>query len=105
MFARHITLQLKKNFEKEFPITFEKEVLPILRRQKGFLEELLLVTPMKNEMVAISLWEEKEFAEAYHRQVYPEVAKMIAKFVEETPVVKTYEVEYATYRKFATVAV
>jgi hypothetical protein len=52
--------------------------------------------------VAISLWEEKEYAEAYHKQVYPEVAKIIAKFVKEPPVVKTYDVEYATYRKFAT---
>jgi hypothetical protein len=105
MFARHITLQLKPNFEKEFPIAFEKEILPVLRRQKGFLEELLLVTPSKKEAVAISLWEEKEYAEAYHRQVYPEVAKIIAKFVEEPPIAKTFEVEYATYRKFATVTV
>jgi hypothetical protein len=105
MFARHITLQLKPNFEKEFPIVFEKDIMPVLRRQKGFLEELLLVTPFKNEAVAISLWEEKEYAEAYHKQVYPELSKIIAKFVEEPPVVKMYEVEYATYRKFATVTV
>lgn len=105
MFARHIKLELKANVAKEFPVVFEKEILPILRRQKGFLEELILTTPSKTEMVAISLWEEKEFAEAYHRQVYPEVAKIIAKFVEETPIVKNFEVEYATYRKYATVTV
>jgi hypothetical protein len=105
MFARHVTLQLKPNFEKEFPVILEKEIMPILRRQKGFLEELFLVTPFKNEAVAISLWEEKEYAEAYHKQVYPEIAKIIAKFVGEPPVVKTYDVEYATYRKFATATV
>lgn len=105
MFARHIKLELKPNFTKEFPVVFEKEILPILRRQKGFLEELILATPSKTEVLAISLWEEKEFAEAYNRQVYPEVAKIIARFVEETPVVKNFEVEYATYRKYATVTV
>jgi len=104
MFARHITMQMKKNFDKEFPTVFETEVLPILRRQKGFLEEMLFISPMKNEAVAISLWEEKEHAEAYHRQVYPDVAKIVAKYVEETPVVKNFDVNYATYRKFATVA-
>jgi heme-degrading monooxygenase HmoA len=103
MFARHITLPLKPHAHKELPVVFETEILPILRRQKGFLEELLLVTPLKTEMVAISLWEEKEFAEAYQRQVYPEVAKLIAKFVEETPVIRNFEVESATYREFATV--
>jgi hypothetical protein len=105
MFARHVTLQLKPNFEKEFPVAFEKEIMPILRRQKGFLEELVFVTPMKTEAIAISLWEEKEFAEAYHRQVYPEIARIVAKFVNETPVVKNLDVEYATYRKFATATV
>ncbi|HXW56257.1 MAG TPA: antibiotic biosynthesis monooxygenase [Candidatus Cybelea sp.] len=105
MFARHVTLQLKPNFEKEFPVVFENEILPVLRRQKGFLEELLFLTPTKNEAVAISLWEEKEYAEAYHRQVYPEVSKIVAKFVEQTPIVKNFDVEYATYRKFATAKV
>ena len=56
MFARHMMLQLKPNLVNEFPVTFEKEVLPLLRRQKGFLDELLLVTPEKKEAVAISLW-------------------------------------------------
>lgn len=105
MFARHIKLELRPNVAKEFPVVFEKEILPILRRQKGFLEALILATPSKTEAVAISLWEEKEYAEAYNRQVYPEVAKMLAKFVEETPIVKNFEVEYATYRKYATVTV
>jgi hypothetical protein len=56
-------------------------------------------------MVAISLWEDKESAEAYHREFYPEVAKLVAKFVDGTPIIRNFEVEYATYRKFATVAV
>ena len=56
MFAREVVLQLKPNVVQEFPVTFEKEILPLLRRQKGFLDELLLVTPEKQEVAAISLW-------------------------------------------------
>jgi hypothetical protein len=48
MFARHITLHLKPNFEKE--------ILPIQRREERFLKELLLVAPLKKEAVAITLW-------------------------------------------------
>ncbi len=106
MFSRHITVQIKKTWMSEIPQVFEKEVLPILRRQKGFLDELLLVTPDKTEVVAISLWENKEFAEIYNREFYPEVVKALNKYVESTPVVKTYEVKYATlpaFQKFATV--
>ena len=35
MFARHITLQLP-NLAKEFPVVFEKEIVPLLKKQKGF---------------------------------------------------------------------
>lgn len=101
MFARHVTLQLKPNMEKEFPVTFEKEILPLLRKQKGFLDELLLVTPEKREVVAISLWETKEYAGVYNRELYPQIEKMVARFIEGFPVVKTYEAEYSTFHKVA----
>jgi hypothetical protein len=60
MFARHITLLLRPNVAKELTVTFEKEILPLLKKQKGFVDELLLVTPEKKQVVAISLWEKKE---------------------------------------------
>ena len=101
MFAREVVLQLKPNVAKEFPITFEKEILPLLRRQKGFLDELLLVTPEKKEVAAISLWETKEYAEAYNRELYPQIEKISAKFIEGIPVVKKYEAEYSTFHKIA----
>ena len=107
MFSRQITMQINKNWTPEFPKVFEKEVLPLLRRQKGFLDELILVSPNKTEVVAISLWETKEFAEIYNREFYPEVVKIINKYVEGLPVVKTFEVEYATlpaFKKLVTVS-
>ena len=101
MFAREVVLQLKPNVVKEFPVTFEKEILPLLRRQKGFLDELLLVTPEKKEAVAISLWETKEYAETYNREVYPQIEKIVARFVEGIPTVKKFEAEYSTFHKVA----
>jgi heme-degrading monooxygenase HmoA len=101
MFARLVTLQLKPNMVNEFPVTFEKEILPLLRKQRGFLDELLLVTPEKREMVAISLWETKEHAETYNRELYPQIEKIMAKFIEGFPVVKKFEAEYSTFHKIA----
>jgi hypothetical protein len=94
-------LQLKPNLVNEFPVTFEKEILPLLRRQKGFLDELLLVTPEKKEAVAISLWETKEYAETYSREVYPQIETIVAKFIEGIPTVKKFEAEYSTFHKAA----
>ncbi len=105
MFARHVMLQLKPNVAKEFPAVFEKEVLPLLRRQKGFRDELLLITPEKKEVVAISLWETKEYAETYNRELYPQIEKIVARFIEGIPVVKKFEAEYSTFHKTAFAAV
>jgi len=104
MFARHVTMQLKPSTVNEFPVTFEKEILPLLRRQKGFLDELLLVTPEKGEVVAISLWETKEYAETYTRDVYPQIEKIVARFTEGVPTVKKFEAQYSTYYKVAMAA-
>lgn len=107
MYSRHITMQVKQNMLPKFPEVIENEILPLLRRQKGFLEELILTSPNKTELVAISLWENKEFAENYNREFYPEVVKIVNKYVEGLPIVKTFEVEYATlpaFQKFVTVA-
>lgn len=105
MFARHLSFQLKPNVEKEFPVVFEKEVLPLLRRQKGFLDELVFVTPEKKELVAISLWDTKEYAETYKRELYPQIEKIVSRFTEGIPTVKNYEAEYSTFHKIAHAAV
>ncbi len=101
MFARLVTLQVKPSMVSEFPVVFEKEILPLLRRQKGFLDELLLVTPEKREVVALSLWETKEHAEAYNRELYPQIEKIVNKFIEGIPIVKKFEAEYSTFHKIA----
>src|ERR1700675_3232558 len=104
MYSRHITMQIKKNVLPKFPEMIENEILPLLRRQKGFLDELILTTPDKTEVVAISLWENKEFAELYNREFYPEVVKILNKYIDGLPIVKTFEVEYATLPAFQKLA-
>jgi len=108
MFARHVTLQLKRGVVSEFPRFIEKDILPQLRKQKGFLEEIVLTAPNQIETVAISLWEAKEYAEKYNREVYPEILKVLNKYVEGIPLVKEFEVPFASipaFEKFAKTAV
>lgn len=101
MFARLVTMQVKPNLVNEFPVTFEKEILPLLRKQRGFLDELLLVTPEEREVVALSLWENREYAETYNRELYPQIEKIVGRFIEGIPAVKKYEAEYSTFHKIA----
>jgi heme-degrading monooxygenase HmoA len=101
MFARQVTLKLKADSIAEFPRTIENNILPLLRRQKGFRDEITLVNPERSEAVAISLWDTKEDAEAYSRTAYPEVAKALSEVLIGTPTVQTFEVGSSTLHKVA----
>ena len=96
-----VHLHLKPNSVAEFARTIEKEIIPLLRKQKGFQDEITFVVPGGTEAVAVSLWDQKEDAEAYNRGTYPEVLRGLAKVVEGTPQVQTYEVSNSTFHKIA----
>lgn len=99
MFARFVSMQVKPNTHKEFVEVFERELIPTLRKQQGFKDEILFVVPDGPEVVAISMWDSRENAETYSRTTYPEVLKTLAKLIERTPEVKTFEVASSTVHK------
>jgi heme-degrading monooxygenase HmoA len=101
MFARKVSMHLKPNSVTEFTQRIEKDVLPLLRKQKGFQDEITCVTTGEREAFGISLWENKENAEAYNRGTYSEVTKLLARVVEGAPQVETYEVSNSTFHKIA----
>ncbi|OFV97227.1 MAG: hypothetical protein A3H94_06815 [Acidobacteria bacterium RIFCSPLOWO2_02_FULL_60_20] len=99
MFARNVSLHLKPNSVGEFSRIIDKEIIPLLRKQKGFQDEIMFIASGGLEAVGISLWEEKEHAEAYAHKTYPEVMRTLAKVVDGTPQVQTYEVSNSTFHK------
>jgi len=99
MFARNVHMQLRPNSAAQFTTTLEKEVIPLLRRQPGFQEEVAFIGPSGKDVYAISFWESKEKAEQYSRAGYPEVLKVLGKVVEGTPELLTYEVCSSTIPK------
>jgi hypothetical protein len=94
-------MNLKPNTAREFTQTFEKDILPILRKQNGFKDEITFVGTEGKDVVAISLWDRKESAEQYGRDTYPQVLKGLAKVVDGTPKVHAYEVSNSTWHKIA----
>lgn len=99
MYARNVTMNLKPNSGREFTRTLETEIVPILREQGGFADELTFLDPNGTQAVAISLWDDKASADAYSRDGYPRVLKGLSKVVEGTPVVVTYDVSSSTFHK------
>jgi hypothetical protein len=104
MFARKVSMHLKPNSVVEFTQRLDKEIIPLLRKQKGFQDEITFVAPSGTQAFGISLWERAENAEAYNRGTYPEVTRLLATVVEGTPQVETYEVANSTFHKIAAAA-
>ena len=104
MFARRVSMHLKPNSVKEFTQRLEKDILPLLRKQTGFQDEITFVGQGGTEAFAISLWDKPENAEAYSRAAYPEVTKVLATVVDGTPQVETFDVANSTFHKIAAAA-
>ena len=101
MFTRHVVMQLKPKTAPEFTRLIEKEVIPMLRKQKGFLDEIVFISPDLTEAVGNSFWETKEDAENYNRTGYPMVMKSLETVVNGTPTVGTANVSNSTFHKIA----
>ena len=101
MFARRVSFHLKPGRAAEFSQLLDKDVIPVLRKQKGFQDEIAFVAQGEVEAVGISVWDLKENAETYARGAYADVLRKLEQVVEGTPRVKTYKVSNSTFHKIA----
>ena len=101
MFARSVSFHLKPGRAAEFTQLLDKNVIPVLRKQKGFQDEIAFIAPGGADAVGISVWDLKENAETYARGAYSAVLKALEQVVEGTPRVQTYEVSNSTFHKIA----
>ena len=99
MFGRQVTLKLKANSATELNRIATDEILPILRKQKGFRDETTFIAPERLEAIANSFWDTKEDAEAYNLSAYPEVLKTLSNVIDGTPLVKNFEFANSTIVK------
>jgi len=101
MFARNVALRLKPNTLSEFTQTLDNEVIPMLRKQKGFQDEVTFCNLGGMDVIAISIWDTKENAEAYNTTGYPEVLKSLNKVLDGSPRVRVSDVISSTLHKIA----
>jgi hypothetical protein len=104
MFARNVSIHLKSNMLSDYTRTFDKDVLPLLRKQNGFKDEITFAGPGGVDVTTISLWENKNDADTYNTNTYPTVLKTMARFIEGTPQVHTFDVVSSTFQKHTVLA-
>jgi heme-degrading monooxygenase HmoA len=96
---------IKPERVNEFRTLYENEILPLLQRQSGFLDEISLVTENKiDRHVALTLWKTKNDVESFHRREYSRMLEMLKPFVIGTPTLEYFTVEHSTFRKVESVA-
>jgi hypothetical protein len=101
MFGRQVTLKLKANSATELNRITADEILPILRKQKGFRDETTFIAPERSEAIVNSFWDTKADAEAYGSTGYPEVLKTLLNVIDGTPTVKNFEFASSTIQPVA----
>jgi len=86
MCAHTVRMQRKPNSVAKFNQTLANDILPLLRAQPGFQDEMTFVVPGGMEVVGIGLWEQQEHAEAYSlRHTYLAVLRALVHVMEGRP--------------------
>ncbi len=101
MIARIVTFPLKAGKASEYAQTTEKDVIPLIRKHKGFLDQIALVTSDGKTGYGISFWDSKESAEAYNRSGYSEVLKALDAVVAGPAQLQLCEVTNSTVHTIA----
>jgi quinol monooxygenase YgiN len=95
MFARILEFEIKMEKKDEFLKIVKNEVLPIMKKQTGFLEILPFIPEQLTEkkLITISLWNRKQDAERYEKEAYTRVYDILKPYLTTPLTVKWYDVE------------
>lgn len=101
-YTRVVEIMCKPGKARELCGTINDEVLPILRKQAGFVDETVLVSDTDpNRVLALSSWKTREDAQRYEREQFKTVQKIMQHLLDAEPTVRTFDVHAPTARKVA----
>jgi len=102
MFTRIVEFTAKNGKTKEVAELIQAKILPILKKQPGFMDEIVLIsTTETNRILGMSFWKNPEDAELYRREQYPKVEELLRPMLETAPKVQTFDVDTFTTHKIA----
>lgn len=103
MVARILESKLKKGKKDEFLKAVEREIVPLLRQQTGFLEILSLLPERRqeNRVFSISLWAMKADAEYYEKEFNSRMDEILKPYLATPVKLRPYTVESSLFEYFA----
>ena len=102
MFTRVVEINCKPGLGKELTDTIHDKVVALLKKQRGFVDETILVSDTDpNLVMGLSYWNSKEDAERYHREEFHKVRELIQQYLKTEPVIRTFDVHTSTPHRIA----
>jgi heme-degrading monooxygenase HmoA len=97
MLVHFLSARLKTNGTNEFARALREEVVPVLRRHKGFRAYDAFVIANGTEAAGISFWDKEEDVEAYLLRSAFQVIWALARVTEGVPLIQTYQISKDTF--------
>ncbi len=97
MFARHVRMRLRADSVTRFAVVIETEVIDLLRRQPGFVDQITLISPEQAEAIVITFWKTRESEEAFNRTQNPEVLEKLRGAIEGSPEINLFELVNSSF--------
>ena len=96
VFTRAVLINVKPGCEVELTRTFEQEVIPRFRKEKGVRGLLAFTVPNGTEALSLSLWDQKESTGGIWARCFGALMTL-ARVVLGIPAVQIYEVSNSAF--------
>jgi len=101
MFTRVVEMTTKPGKNEQLSEAINEKVLAILKKQKGFVDEMVLISDKDNRVLGLSFWNSKEDAEHYQHTEYPKVHEIVRPLLDGEPTIRTFDVHTSTTHRIA----
>jgi quinol monooxygenase YgiN len=102
MFTRIVEVTVRPESRDTLINLLNNEVLPTLRKEKGFVDSVGLTSPENgNQLLSITFWKTRQDADTYHQNTYPRLLSLLNPHITHPPTIRTYDVVTSTVHKIA----
>jgi hypothetical protein len=92
MYMLLIEGELKPGKKDEFLKAWSGQILPLLKKQDGFIDEFLTFEDDTRIGCGLAFWSSREHAEHYRREVFPQAKNFVQHLMHGHPMMRGFEV-------------
>ena len=102
MFTRIVEMTARPGKAMDLALALNNNVLPTLRKQSGFIDEIVMDSNADPEiLLEISLWESKTDADRYAHTEFTHVIDGLTDLIHAMPQVRTFNVKQSTIHRIS----